>query len=158
MCFWNLKSWAVFQFQISSCFFHKSAQQKFHPVNSIRGIQGDAWQLVLLPSLTEVKKFLLPQLTCKCTKPLLRLDLYGPHPTSHSLPLTPKLTTVFGCCSSIFVQLAPSCLFLSVRVLISDNHWAHPLGLIVLQSIFSLCLLQVILLLGLTIRLFLSFP
>lgn len=95
MCFWNLKSWAVFQFQISSCFFHESAQQKFHPMNSIRGIQGKAWQLVLLPFLTEVKKFLLPQLTCKWTKPLMRLDLYGPHPTSHPLPLTPKLTTSF---------------------------------------------------------------
>lgn len=120
MCFWNLKSWAVFQFQISSCFFHESAQQKFHPTNSIRGIQGDAWQLVLLPSLTEVKKFLLPQLTCKCTKPLLRLDLYGPHPTSHPSPLTPKLTTSFW---MLFFHFCAACSFMPFSLCSSAHLW-----------------------------------
>lgn len=93
MGFWNLKSWAVFQFQISPCFFYESAHEKFHPMSNIRRIQGNVWQLVILPFLTQVKKFLLPQLDCKCTKPLMRLGLYGLHSTSHPLLLTCKLTT-----------------------------------------------------------------
>lgn len=124
MGFWNLKSWAVFQFQISPCFFHESAQPTFHPVNDIRWIQGNAWQLVILRFLTQVKKFLLPQLNCKCTKPLMRLDLYGSHPTSHPLLLTPKLTTSSWMLFSHSCTACSSCL-LSVC---SSAHLWQPLS------------------------------